>query len=58
MFYHNQRVVSLKRGDFLQKRLKIAIFKRSENRIIPNNFFLVRKVALNGRVGIVKSSLD
>lgn len=36
-----------------KKRLKLAIFKRAENRIIPNNFFWVQKVALNERIGIV-----
>ena len=39
LFYHKRRVVSLKRGKSLQKRLKLAIFKRSENRVFPNNFF-------------------
>ena len=53
LFYHKRRVVSLKRGKSLQKHLKLAIFKRAENRIIPNNFFWVQKVALNGRVEIV-----
>jgi len=39
LFYHNQWIISLKRGDFLRNRLKLAIFKRAENRVFPNNFF-------------------
>ena len=39
---------------FLIKHLKLAIFKRAENRIFPNNFFWVRIWALNGRVENVK----
>ena len=53
LFYHKRRVVSLEREDFLQKHLKLAIFKRTENHIILNNFFRVQKVALNGGMEIV-----
>ena len=40
-----------------EKGLKLAIFKPSENRIFPNNFFRVRKVALNIRIRVVKITL-
>ena len=58
LFYHKRRVVSLEWRDFSRKCLKLAIFKRSENRIFPNNFFWVRKVALNRRVRFVNICCD
>ena len=52
-FLHKQAQVSKKRPITEQKPPKFAIFKATENRVFPNNFFLVRISALNGGVGNV-----
>ena len=49
-FLHKQALVSKKRPTTEQKPPKFAIFKAAENRVFPNNFFLVRISALNGGV--------
>ena len=55
-FLHKQAQVSKKRPTTEQKPPKFAIFKAAENRVFPNNFFLVRISALNGGVGNVNKS--
>ena len=55
-FLHKQAQVSKKRPTTEQKPPKFAIFKVAENRVFPNNFFLVRISALNGGVGNVNKS--
>ena len=45
-----------KRPTTEQKPPKFAIFKTAENRVFPNNFFLVRISALNGGVENVNKS--
>ena len=49
-FLHKQAQVSKKRPITEQKPPEFAIFKVAENRVFPNNFFLVRISALNGGV--------
>ena len=49
-FLRKQALVSKKRPTTEQKPPKFAIFKAAENRVFPNNFFLVRISALNGGV--------
>ena len=55
-FLRKQAQVSKKRPTTEQKPPKFAIFKAAENRVFPNNFFLVRISALNGGVGNVNKS--
>lgn len=55
-FLHKQALVSKKRPTTEQKPPKFAIFKAAENRVFPNNFFLVRISALNGGVENVNKS--
>lgn len=55
-FLHKQAQVSKKRPTTEQKPPKFAIFKATENRVILNNFFLVRISALNGGVENVNKS--
>ena len=52
-FFRKQAQVSKKRPITEQKPPKLAIFKATENRVFPNNFFLVPNTALNGGVGNV-----
>ena len=49
-FLRKQAQVSKKRPTTEQKPPKFTIFKATENRVFPNNFFLVRISALNGGV--------
>ena len=49
-FLRKQAQVSKKQPTTEQKPPKFAIFKVAENRVFPNNFFLVRISALNGGV--------
>ena len=49
-FLRKQAQVSKKRPTTEHKPPKFAIFKAAENRVFPNNFFLVRISALNGGV--------
>ena len=55
-FLHKQALVSKKRPTTEQKPPKFAIFKVAENRVFPNNFFLVRISTLNGGVENVNKS--
>ena len=55
-FLRKQALVSKKRPITEQKPPKFAIFKVAENRVFPNNFFLVRISALNGGVENVNKS--
>ena len=49
--------IARKRAKYLKSIPKISVFKPSENRLIPSNFFWIRIWALNGEVGIVKISI-
>ena len=55
-FFENKRKFRKKRPTTEQKPPKFAIFKTAENRVFPNNFFLVRISALNGGVENVNKS--
>jgi len=54
---YEQAQISRKRAKYLKRVPKIPVFKLSENRIIPSNFFWIRIWALNGEVEIVKISM-
>ena len=55
-FLRKQAQVSKKRPTTEQKPPKFAISQAAENRVFPNNFFLVRISALNGGVENVNKS--
>lgn len=49
--------IARKRAKYLKRIPKISVFKPSENRLIPSNFFWIRIWVLNGRIRIVKISI-
>ena len=55
--FYKQAQITRKRTKYLKNVPKITIFKLSENRIIPFNFFWIRIWALNGEIETVKNSI-
>ena len=55
--FYKQAQITRKRAKYLKNVPKISIFKPSENRIIPSNFFWIRIWALNGGIENVKISI-
>ena len=49
--------IARKRAKYLKRIPKISVFKPSENRLIPSNFFWIRIWVLNGEARIVKISM-
>ena len=56
LFLLKKAQITRKRAQYLKRGLKISIFKPSENRIIPSNFFWTRIWMLNGEIEVVKIS--
>ena len=57
LFLLKKAQITRKRAQYLKRGLKISIFKPSENRPIPSNFFWIRIWVLNGEARIVKISI-
>ena len=53
--FYKQAQIIRKRAKELKNTPKISIFKLSENRIVPCNFFWIRICALNGEIEIIKN---
>ena len=49
--------IARKRAKYLKRIPKVSVFKPSENRLIPSNFFWIRVWVLNGEARIVKISM-
>lgn len=54
---YEEAQIERKRAKQLKRIPKISVFKPSENRLIPSNFFWIRIWVLNGEARIVKISM-